>query len=191
MSACIVPLVSIFLPRTFKNEKTSQSSFTRMPPSQWWFSFIPCLSVCSSPALSASYILPPGFRRHLRRSLKIWLLEKAHRLRTRWETSMSTVLGPFAAWYRISLFYFFLCVMFLFVYLLAETVKQTRHDFFLPICTLFALVWWQIEQYVIFSIPRDYWGNAFLLQHSLSLFSFSFSVCISQLPSHRNCIFPY
>lgn len=89
-------------------------------------------------------------------------------------------------------FFFFLCVMFLFVYLLAETVKQTRHDFFLPIRTLFALVWRQIEQYLILSIPRDYWGNAFLLQHSLSLlFSFSFSVCISQLPSHGNCIFPY
>lgn len=87
---------------------------------------------------------------------------------------------------------FFLCVMFLFVSLLAETVKQTRHDFSLPICTLFALVWWEIEEYLILSIPRDNWGNAFLLQHSLSLlFSFSFSVCISHLPSHCNCIFPY
>lgn len=90
------------------------------------------------------------------------------------------------------LFFIFFYVMFLFVYLLAETVKQTRHYFFLPIHTLFALVWRQIEQYLILSIPRDYWGNAFPLQHSLSLlFSFSFSVCISQLPSHGNCIFPY
>lgn len=134
MSACIVPLVSIFLPPTLKNEKTSQSSFTGMPPSQWWFSFIPCLSVCSSSALSASYILPPGFRRHLRRSLKIWLLEKAHRLRTRWDTSMSTVLGPFAAWYRISLFYFFF-MCYVSICLPARWNRKTNQTWLFPAYT--------------------------------------------------------
>lgn len=84
-----------------------------------------------------------------------------------------------------------LCVVFLFVYLLTKTVKQTRHNFFLPICTLFALVWKKTEQYFAFS-SWDYWGNVFLLQHCLSIiFSFSFSVYISQPPSSRNCIFPY
>lgn len=51
----------------------SRASFPQKPPSQWSFSFIPCPSVCSGPNLSASYFLPPGFRYHLKQSLKIWL----------------------------------------------------------------------------------------------------------------------
>lgn len=72
-----------------------------------------------------------------------------------------------------SFLFFFLCVLFLFV-CFAETVKQTRNDFSLPICTLFALVWWQIEEYLILSIPRDYWGKISfsILCHSSFLFLF-------------------
>lgn len=100
-----------FCPPPQKNkQENSQLSFPRMPPSLWWFSFNPCLSICSSPDLSASYILPPGFSHHLKQSLKIWLQKKQQqRLGTRWDTSMCSVFRHFSTMMQDFFFAQLLC----------------------------------------------------------------------------------
>lgn len=114
MYSCTLCYVHFFMstltfcpPLKKKNKwENSQLSFPRMPPSLWWFPFNPCLSICSSPDLSASYILPPGFSHHLKQSLKIWLQKKNKKNNRDWEhaETLACVVssGIFPARYRIS-----------------------------------------------------------------------------------------
>lgn len=119
-----------------------------MPPSLWWFSFNPCLSICSSPDLSASYILPPGFSHHLKQSLKIWLQKKTQqRLGTRWDTSMCSFFRHFSSMIQDFFFAQLLC-FYLFFLLEATMNKKTELTvclFFQLICTLF----WRKTQYLL------------------------------------------